>query len=349
MTIYKLGDNLDTANFRLSNPVPNQGGTYFSKLLINNNDDHFYIQTPKCKTKQGIMKTGKKKYTDLLLSELNSDFVEIITKIEEKLQDLIYSKHEIWFANTDLEMEDIQNSFVSPVKVYKGKNYLMRVNLNSLRSNIDNAIPIFNEKEMEKSLEDITQESDIISILEILGIKFSQRYFQIEINVKQIMIMENAPIFNNCLIKKDNEKLFEVKDADAQANAGTQANAGAQANSGAKANAGAQANADADADADAYTDTDVETDIESDDEKDGVSAVKEKDLEEFEVSLEDFGSVGETVELKKPDQIYMDLYTNALEKAKQAKKTAIDAYLVAKNIKDTYAINIDDDEEYDLI
>ena len=219
MTIYKLGDNLDTANFRLSNPVPNQGGTYFSKLLTNNNDDHFYIQTPKCKTKQGIMKTGKKKYTDLLLSELNSDFVEIITKIEEKLQDLIYSKHEIWFANTDLEMEDIQNSFVSPVKVYKGKNYLMRVNLNSLRSNIDNAIPIFNEKEMEKSLEDITQESDIISILEILGIKFSQRYFQIEINVKQIMIMENAPIFNNCLIKKDNEKLFEVKDADAQANA----------------------------------------------------------------------------------------------------------------------------------
>ena len=92
------------------------------------------------------MKTGKKKYTDLLLSELNSDFVEIITKIEEKLQDLIYSKHEIWFANTDLEMEDIQNSFVSPVKVYKGKNYLMRVNLNSLRSNIDNAIPIFNTK-----------------------------------------------------------------------------------------------------------------------------------------------------------------------------------------------------------
>ena len=65
--------------------------------------------------------------------------------------------------------------------------------------------------------------------------------------------------------------------------------------------------------------------------------------------MEDFGSVGETVALKKPDQIYMDLYTNALEKAKQAKKTAIDAYLVAKNIKDTYAINIDDDEEYDLI
>ena len=45
----------------------------------------------------------------------------------------------------------------------------------------------------------------------------------------------------------------------------------------------------------------------------------------------------------------MDLYNNALEKAKQAKKAAIDAYLVAKNIKDTYALNIDDAEEYDLI
>ena len=87
--IYKVGESLDTTNFKLSNPVPNQGGTYFSKLTINNNDDQFYLQTPKCKTKQGIVKTGKKKYTDLLFSELNSDFIETITKVEEKIQEMI--------------------------------------------------------------------------------------------------------------------------------------------------------------------------------------------------------------------------------------------------------------------
>ena len=311
--IYKVGESLDTTNFKLSHPVPNPGGTYFSKLTINNNDDQFYLQTPKCKTKQGIVKTGKKKYTDLLFSELNSDFVEMITKVEEKIQEMIFKKHEIWFANTDLEMEDIQNSFISPVKVYKGKNYLMRANLNSLRNNIDNIVPIFNEKEVAKDLEDITTDSDIITILEILGIKFSQRYFQLEINIKQIMIMENAPMFENCLIKTKEEdiKSEESKDTEESNN---------------------------------LEEVDLE-EVDLDSEK------KEKivnELDEFQINL-DNNVVGENIELKKPNEIYMELYNNALEKAKDAKKAAIDAYLIAKNIKDTYALNIDDAEEYDLI
>jgi len=324
MTIYKVGESLDTTNFKLSHPVPNPGGTYFSKLTINNNDDQFYVQTPKCKTKQGIIKTGKKKYTDLLFSELNSDFVEMITKIEERIQGMIFNKHEIWFANTDLEMEDIQNSFISPVKVYKGKNYLMRANLNSIRNSIDNMVPIFNEKEVAKDLEDITTDSDIITILEILGIKFSQRYFQLEINIKQIMIMENAPIFENCLIKtKEDTKEEETKEESKEEETKEESKEEESNN---------------------LEELDLE-EVDLDLEK------KEKivnELDEFEINL-DSNVSEENIELKKPVQIYMDLYNNALEKAKQAKKAAIDAYLVAKNIKDTYALNIDDAEEYDLI
>jgi len=330
MTIYKVGESLDTTNFKLSNPVPNPGGTYFSKLTINNNEDQFYVQTPKCKTKQGIIKTGKKKYTDLLFSELNSDFVEMITKVEEKIQELIFKKHEIWFANTDLEMEDIQNSFISPVKVYKGKNYLMRANLNSIRNSIDNVVPIFNEKEVAKDLEDITTDSDIITILEILGIKFSQRYFQLEINIKQIMIMENAPMFENCLIKtkedtieEEDKKIQETKEEEEEEEEDKKIQESKE-----------ESNLE-------ELDLEVDLDLEK----------KEKivnELDEFEINLDNNVS-GENIELKKPDQIYMELYNNALEKAKQAKKAAIDAYLVAKNIKDTYALNIDDAEEYDLI
>jgi len=47
--------------------------------------------------------------------------------------------------------------------------------------------------------------------------------------------------------------------------------------------------------------------------------------------------------------VYFELYKEAREKAKQAKKNAIIAYLEAKNIKKTYMIeNIDDsDSEID--
>ena len=57
----------------------------------------------------------------------------------------------------------------------------------------------------------------------------------------------------------------------------------------------------------------------------------------------------ETITLKKPNQVYFELYKEARNKAKLAKKSAIIAYLEAKNIKKTYMIeNINDsDSDFD--
>ena len=57
----------------------------------------------------------------------------------------------------------------------------------------------------------------------------------------------------------------------------------------------------------------------------------------------------QSMTLKKPNQVYFELYKEARLKAKQAKKNAILAYLEAKNIKKTYLIeNMDDsDSEFD--
>jgi hypothetical protein len=57
----------------------------------------------------------------------------------------------------------------------------------------------------------------------------------------------------------------------------------------------------------------------------------------------------ESITLKKPNQVYFELYKEARNKAKLAKKSAIIAYLEAKNIKKTYMIeNINDsDSDFD--
>jgi hypothetical protein len=57
----------------------------------------------------------------------------------------------------------------------------------------------------------------------------------------------------------------------------------------------------------------------------------------------------ETVQLKKPNQVYFELYKEARNKAKTAKKNAILAYLEAKNIKKTYMLeNLNDsDSDFD--
>ena len=55
-----------------------------------------------------------------------------------------------------------------------------------------------------------------------------------------------------------------------------------------------------------------------------------------------------TITLKKPNQVYFELYKEARNKAKQAKKNAILAYLEAKNIKKTYMIENMNDSDSDF-
>ena len=72
------------------------------------------------------------------------------------------------------------------------------------------------------------------------------------------------------------------------------------------------------------------------------------DLKEVNIDINEPNNL-ETLTLKKPNQVYFELYKKAREKAKIAKKEAILAYLEVKNIKKTYLIdNLDDsDSEFD--
>jgi hypothetical protein len=81
-----------------------------------------------------------------------------------------------------------------------------------------------------------------------------------------------------------------------------------------------------------------------------------EDIEENSDELKEVNNVGlslentlETMQLKKPNQVYFELYKEARKKAKEAKRCAILAYLEAKNIKKTYMLdNLNDsDSEFD--
>ena len=58
----------------------------------------------------------------------------------------------------------------------------------------------------------------------------------------------------------------------------------------------------------------------------------------------------DTISLKKPNEVYFEIWREARLAAKQARKQALQAYLNAKNIKATYMLDeIDDDssDEFD--
>jgi hypothetical protein len=81
--------------------------------------------------------------------------------------------------------------------------------------------------------------------------------------------------------------------------------------------------------------------------KSSLDELKKDYLELVDLKLE---GLNDSIELKKPNEVYYEIYKIAREKAKRAKKAAIESYLEAKNIKIKYMLDdldeSDEDEHY---
>jgi hypothetical protein len=72
-------------------------------------------------------------------------------------------------------------------------------------------------------------------------------------------------------------------------------------------------------------------------------------LQEVDIqSLIEVSNEPETIKLKKPNEVYYNLYKEAMKKAKELKNKSLHAYMEAENIKKTYMIeNVDNEESSD--
>jgi hypothetical protein len=361
----------DFSNLYLGPPSSLAGGSYFTKIMYNSNK-LLYLQTPKCLSKQGFVKSGKKIFIDLMFDNNDTVFINWIENLESKCQELLFSKGDTWFQ-TKLEKDDIETAFTSAFKIYKsGKYYLLRVNVKP-------NIKIYNETNSIVNLEDITPDKNIISILEIQGIKFTSRSFQIEIELKQSLIVSPDPFLDSCFIKNPvknitsvgntlkNEIKTEVKNEIKQVNKMDldefiKDSANDIINKQILETIHPVTNSLTEIDPfENYEDelkneneNEIENENENENEDNIILEIEELDLKEDPNLLKEFDLNSslvnslDTFTLKKPNQVYYDIYKKARDKAKEAKKAALTAYLELKEIKKTYMIDNIDDSDSDL-
>ena len=419
--IVQPNDSFEFSSLSLAHPTGIQGGAYFTKIY--NSGKPLYIQTPKSMTKQGFVKNGKKIYADLMFDNNDEQFINWLENLETKCQELIFEKKDSWFEN-QLDKSDIETAFTSPMRIYKsGKFYLVRVNVKVTSStNVPN-VKIYNENETPLTIDDITNDTTVISILEVQGIKFTSRNFQIEIELKQSMILNSDALFESCLIKtnavpkkrnieesltekEDNVKLkmqmtksspvdeeiklssleTPIEDLEELSNKILESN-----------NLVTPVSTSEDI---KHDDVSVEYDLEEDEEEEekiyhppltfgseikpsaiivnttkhsvqfqnleeepDLNGLEEIDFDINSIVEEDTNDINELTEidfasnldistddkmtLKKPNQVYYEIYKQARKKAKQAKKDAIMAFLEAKNIKKTYMLEDLDESDSD--
>jgi hypothetical protein len=196
--IYEPNEQFEFNSLSLSPPVFMNSGNYFIKYLYHNAP--LYIQAPKCVTKQGVIKGGKKLYCDLLFTNEHESFIRWMEDLENYSQKYIYENRTKWFEN-DLEMHDIENSFTPPLKIYKsGKFYILRTIIPTRLGKC--MLKIYDENENDLEVESIKDGTNVVSIWEIQGIKCSSKNFQIEIEIKQMMVIQPPNLFEKCLLAR---------------------------------------------------------------------------------------------------------------------------------------------------
>lgn len=347
--IFHPNDQFDFSHISLAHPTGIQGGAYFTKIQMHNKP--LYIETPKSLTRQGFVKNGKKVYCDLMFDNNDQQFIHWLENLENKCQELIHSKGDSWFESK-LEMNDIESAFASPIRIYKsGKYYLVRVNVKvNYNTNIP-SIKIYNESETPITIDDVTSENYMISILEVQGIKFTSRNFQIEVELKQAMVLSSEKIFESCLIKtslksvKPQENLVEnsVLKVNTMENLEEP-----EPKPEPKPEPISESEQVLEIPAVVFQPQSFSesSNIEAVEKPDGVESLEDSlDLNLTEVNIDSDLENLETITLKKPNQVYYEIYKTARKKAKDAKKTAIMAFLEAKNIKKTYMLDDLDDSE----
>lgn len=363
----------DFSNLYLGPPSTIAGGAYFTRIMYNNNKQ-LYIQTPKSLTKQAFVKSGKKIYIDLMFDNNDTVFINWIENLEAKCQELIFSKGDNWFQ-TKLDKDDIETAFTSPLKIYKsGKFYLLRVNVKP-------NVKVFNDGANIINLDDLTSDKTLISIIEIQGIKFTSRNFQIEFELKQSMVVSPDPFLDACFIKTPSKKqpdaVESLEDISAlepeflipspmQTFSNTDKNKDLDKNTEINTAFNSKTTANIDINP-SNLNFDIQlgdmTNLNLNSESENI-VLEIEDLSAAPINIEDPNILKEfdltsglenleSITLKKPNQVYYEIYKKAREKAKEAKKEAILAFLEAKNIKNTYMLDdIDesdsDDEDFDF-
>ena len=90
--IYKPDESFPFDKIQLTRPMSIKGGAHLTKV-VNLDGNDIYIQTPKCNTKQGFIKSGRRIYNELSFDKINFELIEWFEKLEEKLQELIFKKN----------------------------------------------------------------------------------------------------------------------------------------------------------------------------------------------------------------------------------------------------------------
>lgn len=400
--IYKCcSEEFPMDELSLANPQGLQGGAYLSKLKVLGK--RIILQTPRCTTKNGILKTDKKIYCDLMFDTDHDEVREFFRDLSDKIKNLIFDKKDIWF-HTDMDMDTIDYHWQSILRPYKGTKFLLRCNIRKphrSKVSLQPSVQIYDEEESLLGIDDVTKGKGLMGLLHLNGLKFTSQSFSLDFYLEQAMVLKSRVENKKCRIQidksyKDRTSVVADSPVFADSESDTSPKSTEDTN-----------NVEVDKVETSITDVDLQTKNETtemlsktnknndspkpldllspsssedqpivesntkeevavEDQRDivpdqtaivadNLAETNNESLEKTDILNEvtlDVPSDSDSLKLKKPNEVYMEIYKEVRRRAREARKKAIEAYLEVKRIKSLYMldeIEVEDSEEDDDI
>ena len=316
-------DNLKNI-LTLENPLYQGNTNYFSKLVFKENKKNVYFQLPKTKSKQGLVINGTKKYIEFIYTKNDKYIFSFIENLESFLIEEILKNKDMWFYNSEsITYDDIENIIMPITKSYKnGNNVLLKTYFNL------NKLVIYNESKEIIENDKFNLNDYIIPLINVNGIKFSNKNFIIDINLLQLLVISDKEDLTNSL-------LINISDKN-------------NLNNQLKTNLDKEIKNDLDEEIKNDLDEEIKNDLDKKIKNDLDKKIKNECID-ITNNITNSENDNSFINIKSRENIYLQMYENAIKKALLLKKNAIETFLKAKKIKNEYDLddliinkNIDD-------
>jgi hypothetical protein len=204
-------------------------------------------------------------------------------------------------------------------------------------------VKIYDENQNDIAAETIDEKTSMITIIEVQGIRCSAKSFQIDIELKQIMILKPVDLFQKCVIKTktacDNTLGNSTKETLEE-----------------KHEVIPPIVLNVDLEKKEVEEVEVEEEDKDNDDSDSDDDDEEKlkpikifsdDVLEVNLDTEELNE-NDTFHLKEKTEVYYEMYREARRKAKLAKSLALSSFMEARRIKNLYMLDDIDDSDSDV-
>ena len=166
------------------------GPSYYSPIGYGDANDPLYIQTPKIKCLHSISDVKEKTnpFLEVEIPNGKYDIYEFFMNMDDHNIKTTYKNRLEWFSK-DLPLEAVDDMYKRTVQPFKkNSNPKLKFRLPVIKGKI--MCNVYNQQKVFVDLDEIKEDSEVILILHIRGLKILKQYFYCDCYVSQIKLFQ---------------------------------------------------------------------------------------------------------------------------------------------------------------